>query len=483
MAKEFVPDKGARVLVVGDIILDRYVYGDTSRISPEAPVPVVKVCKVEERPGGAANVAVNVAALGLKVNLMGVSGDDDNARSLESQLDKYGVESLLLRQGGYSTIAKLRVLSQNQQLLRLDYEASADMVDSSLMLPHYQDLIVGSDVVVLSDYAKGSLKSVRGFIDVARKNEVPVLIDPKGKDFERYRGATLLTPNLSEFRAVAGDWHGEPELDEKATDLCIKLELDRLLITRGKEGMTLYERHRGRVVHQPAVAHEVFDVTGAGDTVIATLAAALASACSIEDAIRFANTAAGLVVEKLGTAVVGVDELNSALDKKSLAAATGGICTIQQLEDVLKKTRNSGKKIVMANGCFDILHAGHVAYLNTAKTLGDLLVVAVNDDDSVRNLKGGNRPINPLKARMEVLSALTCTDWICSFSEDTPEKLVRLLKPDVLVKGEDYQEHEIVGAEFVKSYGGEVARIPFENEVSSSSILDKIMQITSGEKQ
>ena len=476
MARKFTGSSSAKVLVVGDIILDRYVHGDTTRISPEAPVPVVKVNEIEERPGGAANVAMNIASLGIEVILLGITGNDESADILEEQLSQHAVQCNLMRCEGFPTVTKLRVLSQNQQLLRLDYESPVDSSHASEITQSYEELLSDVQMVVISDYAKGSLQSLESIIASARAREIPVLIDPKGADFSRYRSASVLTPNLAEYLQVVGSCDSETEFNEKAWQLCNTLELDALLVTRGRDGMSLFARNKKEVFHQSALAHEVFDVTGAGDTVIAVLAASLASSYQLEEATVFANTAAGLVVEKLGAASVSCEELNKALSLHNEKTVANGICSVHEMMEIVRAEKGRGSTIVMTNGCFDVIHAGHVDYLEKARQLGDCLVVAVNDDASVTRLKGEGRPINSLPHRMKVLSALASTDWICSFSEDTPESLIQALCPDVLVKGADYSEDEIVGADFVKSKGGRVERITFEENTSSSSIIKRTLE-------
>ncbi len=472
MTDYFLPVTTARVLVAGDVILDRYVHGDTSRISPEAPVPVVKVHKTEERPGGAANVAMNIRALNVAVQLLGITGDDGFADMLSNQLQQAGVDCNFIRQAGFPTVTKVRVISQHQQLLRLDYEADAGTTGNAALLDSYAQQLKHSDIVVLSDYAKGSLQFVEDFIKQAKERGIPVLVDPKGNDFSRYRGASLLTPNIKEFEAIVGACKDETDIVEKAIGLCRSLELDGLLITRGELGMSMIDAASSAVLHLPAHAHEVFDVTGAGDTVIAVLAAALASAYELEQAVHFANFAAGLVVEKLGTASVNLSELNVAIGRGG--AASTGIVNKHELLNVIEAARAGHERIVMTNGCFDILHAGHVDYLQQAKALGDRLLVVVNDDDSVFRLKGENRPVNTIENRMLVLAGLAATDWVSPFTEDTPEEIVRLVKPDVLVKGADYLENQIAGADFVKSYGGKVVTIPLQTQCSTSEIIKKI---------
>ena len=475
MIDYFLPVQGRAVLVVGDVILDRYLYGRTDRISPEAPVPVVRVEKTEERLGGAANVAANIRTLGLDVQLIGVTGDDSYADVLSKKLTEIGVQYDFVRQENFPTVTKLRVLSQNQQLLRLDYEDDSDKVDLSQLGKIYKKYLDSTSIIVLSDYAKGSLKCTSEFIQQASSRNITTLVDPKGNDFSRYRGATLLTPNFKEFETVVGPCSGESEIVSNAKELCAELDLGSLLVTRGEEGMSYIDAKNNIVLHLPAQSHEVFDVTGAGDTVIATLAAALASSHSIEQAIHYANKAAGLVIDKIGTASVTPEELNRSIDNDNNIPSGGSVLNEAQLKNTLVAARARHEKIVMTNGCFDLLHAGHIDYLQKARALGDRLLIAVNSDDSVRQLKGNNRPINTVENRMTVLAGLKSTDWVCSFSESTPERLIELVKPDVLVKGADYAVNEIAGADFVIACGGEVETIEIQNNCSTSDIVEKIL--------
>ena len=481
MINYFSPASNARVLVVGDVILDRYVHGDTNRISPEAPVPVVKVFKTEERPGGAANVAMNIRALEVSVQLIGMTGDDSSADILSAQLKESGVECNFVRTKGFSTITKLRVLSQHQQLIRLDYESDLNIANLEPLHNLYKKALEQTDIVVLSDYAKGSLSMIEEYIQQAKSREIPVLVDPKGSDFSRYRGASFLTPNLKEFESIVGLCKSDLELEQKAIELCKSLDLGALIVTRGEKGLSMVDSTSDNVIHLHARAHEVFDVTGAGDTVIGALASALASGYKPEQAISFANIAAGLVVEKLGTASVSVSELNAAIEGRNRTSS--GIIQRQDLVKIIEAARVRNERIVMTNGCFDIIHAGHVEYLKAARELGDRLLIVVNEDESVFRLKGENRPVNSLKNRMSVLAALSSSDWISSFSEDTPEEIIALVKPDILVKGADYSQEEIVGADFVGSYGGEVVTIPFETECSTSDIIKKIQAGNAGDSK
>ena len=469
-----LPDfANARVLVVGDVMLDRYWSGPTGRISPEAPVPVVKVEHNEVRPGGAANVALNIAALGAHTALSGFTGDDEAATLLNQRLKGVGVEADCVAVQGLPTITKLRVLSRNQQLLRLDFEESFAKVDATPLLARLSARLTRINLLVLSDYAKGALQQVQQMIAMARAHGVPVLVDPKGTDFEKYHGATLLTPNMSEFEAVVGKVKDEADLVAKGQALMAQCDLQALLVTRSEHGMTLLQRNQPEL-HLPAQAHEVFDVTGAGDTVIGTLAAGLASGMALPQACALANTAAGIVVGKLGTSTVSPLELAQALH---LNAETGfGVLSEQQLLVAVEAARRRGESIVMTNGCFDILHAGHVAYLQQARQLGDRLIVAVNDDDSVRRLKGDGRPVNPVERRMTVLAALGAVDWVVPFSEDTPRRLIASVLPDLLVKGGDYQPEQIAGYDEVKANGGDVRVLNFENGCSTSAIIQTIRQ-------
>ncbi|KMJ44512.1 bifunctional D-glycero-beta-D-manno-heptose-7-phosphate kinase/D-glycero-beta-D-manno-heptose 1-phosphate adenylyltransferase HldE [Xenorhabdus khoisanae] len=461
----------AGVLVVGDVMLDRYWYGPTSRISPEAPVPVVKVETIEERPGGAANVAMNIASLGANSRLVGLTGVDDAARALNEKLSSVKVQCDFVPVPTHPTITKLRVLSRNQQLLRLDFEEGFQNVDAQPMLEKIRQSLPHIGALVLSDYAKGALNQVQAMIKLANEADVPVLIDPKGSDFERYRGATLLTPNMSEFEAVVGHCKDDDDLVQKGTQLVQDLELKALLITRSERGMSLL-RVGQPPLHLPTQAQEVFDVTGAGDTVIGVLATALAAGKPLNEACYLANAAAGVVVGKLGTSTVSPVELENAVRGR---AETGfGIMSEAQLKEVVAQARQRGERIVMTNGCFDILHAGHVSYLSNARKLGDRLIVAVNSDASTKRLKGETRPVNPLEQRMIVLSALESVDWVVEFEEDTPQRLIAGILPDILVKGGDYKPEEIAGSEEVWAAGGEVKVLNFEDGISTTNIIKTI---------
>ncbi|XQW84185.1 bifunctional D-glycero-beta-D-manno-heptose-7-phosphate kinase/D-glycero-beta-D-manno-heptose 1-phosphate adenylyltransferase HldE [Thalassotalea piscium] len=461
----------ASVLVVGDIMLDRYWYGPTQRISPEAPVPVVKISQHEDRPGGAANVALNIASIGGNVTLAGITGDDEAADTITTQLEAMNIGCCFVRESSIPTITKLRVLSRNQQLIRLDFEESLAELDKVTLFSKVSAQIAKHDVLLLSDYDKGTLSDVQAFISLAKQLNVPVLVDPKGHDFTRYRGADLLTPNLSEFEAVVGKCADEAEIVSKGQALLTELDLQALLITRSEQGMTLIRRDHEEF-HLPTQAKEVYDVTGAGDTVIGTLALAIAAQADYPQASALANIAAGIVVGKLGTSTVSESELRNQI---ALGQESGfGVVSEGQLKIAVELAKARGEKIVMTNGCFDILHAGHVSYLTHAATLGTRLIVAVNDDPSVKRLKGSGRPVNSVDRRMAVLSGLGAVDWVVPFSEDTPQRLIANILPDVLVKGGDYTVDEIAGGLEVIAAGGEVKVLNFEEGISTTEIINTI---------
>lgn len=464
----------ARVLVLGDIMLDRYWEGGTSRISPEAPVPVVKVEQITDRPGGAGNVALNIAALGAGASLRGYTGDDEMADSLQDMLGGAGVDCAFTRVPGRPTITKLRVISRQQQLIRLDFEEPDLSLSGASLADGLLSQLEGCGALVLSDYAKGALYQPAPLIAAAASLGVPVLVDPKGSDFARYRGATLLTPNLHEFEAVVGSCSTEAALVARGQELMSELDIGALLITRGEHGMTLLFPGEEEL-HLPARAREVFDVTGAGDTVIGVVAAAVAGGASLPQAVSLANIAASIVVGKLGTAAVSAPELRRAVQQEQ--GTERGAVTLEQLQVCVADARSHGERVVFTNGCFDIIHAGHVTYLEQARQLGDRLIVAVNSDDSVRRLKGRGRPINPADRRMAVLAGLESVDWVVCFSDDTPRSLIQALQPDILVKGGDYAAKEdVIGWEIVEGYGGTVQVLGVVERVSTTAIVSKIQR-------
>ncbi|MDP2561223.1 bifunctional D-glycero-beta-D-manno-heptose-7-phosphate kinase/D-glycero-beta-D-manno-heptose 1-phosphate adenylyltransferase HldE [Psychrobium sp. 1_MG-2023] len=466
------PFEQANVLVLGDLMLDRYWHGPTGRISPEAPVPVVKVEQIEDRPGGAANVALNIAALGSQCTIIGITGDDEAGSILTEQMKALSVKPDFYQQSDIPTITKLRVISRNQQLIRLDFEEDAAQVQHAPLLDKLAAGLSNANVVILSDYAKGALHEVESMIALCKTQQTPVFIDPKGTDFSQYRGATLLTPNMSEFEAVVGQCHSEAEIVEKGQALMERLDLQALLVTRSEHGMTLLRKDQ-QELHFPAMAREVYDVTGAGDTVISVLASSVAAGADIETACALANIGAGVVVGKLGTSTVSTIELANELSKTHPEVGFG-VISEQQLKIAVAAAQARGEKVVLTNGCFDILHAGHVSYLGHAGGLGDRLIVAVNDDASVKRLKGEGRPVNPTDRRMAVLAGLGAVDWVVPFSEDTPQRLISEILPNLLVKGGDYKVEEIAGGEEVLANGGEVKVLNFEDGCSTTKIIDAI---------
>ena len=462
----------AAVLVVGDLMLDRNWQGDTSRVSPEAPVPVVHVKDIEDRPGGAGNVALNIAGLNSTVTVLGYTGEDAAARALKEQLEQAKVTCQFEHLTDQPTITKLRVLSRHQQLIRLDFEESFHDLPVEQLQQDYEQALPSHDVVVLSDYGKGTLASVQQLIATARAAGKKVLVDPKGTDFTKYRGATLITPNWSEFQAVVGECKNEEEMVSRGSALLEELNLEALLVTRGEKGMTLLQPDQDPI-HLPTQAQEVFDVTGAGDTVISTLAACLAAGSSLPDATVLANQAAGLVVAKLGTATVTQNELKASLH--TLEDMPRGFVSAEDLSLAIAKARINGEKIVLTNGCFDILHPGHVRYLQQAKALGDRLIILVNDDASVSRLKGPERPINRLEVRAEMLSALACVDWVCAFSEESPREHICRILPDILVKGGDYKSNEdIEGFDCVAKAGGATYVLDYVEGCSTTNLIKNI---------
>ena len=464
------------IIVIGDVMLDRYWRGDTKRISPEAPVPVVHIQETEARPGGAANVALNIASLGARVSLFGLVGEDRPGNELIAALQQHKINLQLLALSGLNTITKLRIFSRHQQLIRLDQENDFSVAASCEWLEKILPALDQADLIILSDYNKGTLASIcADIIQHCQQLSIPVVIDPKGNDWHQYRNATLLTPNLSEFQQMVGDCDSEKTIAARGHELIADLGLDALLITRSEKGMTLIDADR--VIQIPACARKIFDVSGAGDTVIAVFSAAYASGENFYAAARLANQAAGIVVGKPGVASVTRDDLAkhavpSVFDRK-----------IFNEQDLLieLKAKHSGKRIVMTNGCYDILHSGHVDNLQRCKALGDILIVAVNDDASVRQLKGKQRPVIPLQQRLQVLAGLSSVDYLIAFNEQTPERLIHEILPNVLVKGGDYHADQVVGAKAVLAAGGQVEIIDLFTDplhpCSSTEIIQRIRNL------
>jgi len=459
----------ARIIVIGDVMLDRYWSGQAARISPEAPVPVVRVKSIEDRVGGAGNVALNIAKLGGKVTLLGVVGDDAEGDAIRRLLEAEGVVCDFVVEQEIRSICKLRVMAQHQQLIRIDFEETSLKFDSDALLARLVKHLPENNTVVFSDYGKGTLVDVSAYIVQAKQAGTKVLVDPKGVDYQRYAQADLITPNLSELQAVVGVAENEDDLMKKGRALLKQCQIPTLLLTRGEAGMTLIQDTQ---VHSlPAQAKDVFDVTGAGDTVIAVMALGVALDMALYDAMYLANLAGGIVVGKLGTSTVSMQELTRAMhgDRDSQY----GIVSEDELARIMLGAKAHDERIIMTNGCFDLLHAGHVTYLQQSKALGDRLVVAVNSDASVRRLKGESRPINGLQDRMTVLAALACVDWVVAFEEETPERLYCRLLPDVIVKGGDYSSEQVAGGDCVIRAGGEVKILQFVDGQSTTAMIKK----------
>jgi len=468
--------KNLNILIVGDVMLDRYLYGNTSRVSPEAPVPVVHLNKTEYKPGGAANVALNVTALGINSSVVGLVGNDESAILLRKSMSDAGIDDGLIGLDDAVTISKSRVISRHQQLIRLDEEDGFASFDHGTLLEKVDQKLPDAAVMILSDYNKGTISSIlQPLIQLAKKHQVPVLVDPKTSDFSMYAGATLLTPNMSEFEAAVGKCDDDEMLNEKAAEVIKACDLHAMLVTRSEKGMSLI-RDADTVMHLPAQVRDVFDVTGAGDTVIAVLAAMLAQGNDLETSARAANVAAGIVVGKLGAASVSYDELSRAMQMRPGVVHTESkVITEAQLVALVGDAKARSERIVMTNGCFDILHAGHVRYLQQARNMGDKLIIAVNDDGSVKRLKGEDRPVNTLDNRMQLLAALEMVDWVVPFTEDTPERLICAVLPDRLVKGGDYQVEDIAGYDCVTANGGEVVVLDYYEGLSTSNTIKAIL--------
>lgn len=450
-------------------MLDRYLHGRAEHISQEAPVPVVQVDGSEDRLGGAANVALNVASLGARCTLVGAVGDDPNGRTVAGLLEAAGIETDLVVADDWRTTLKERVVSRQKQVARMDFETPMPSWIGDEIAKRAEHRCRGVDALVIEDYDKGAVNVPQLLMESA--NGVPVIVDPKFKPFAEYRGAAILKPNRREFQRAVGRWPDEPELRQAGSALARRSGVDAIALTRGGEGLTLLEAS-GDCLHLAALGIDVYDSTGAGDTVAATLGVCMARRWSRAASAHVANVAGGLVCAKSGTAAVALPELNLALrsDSRVVPEPSGR----HRLAAAVSRARSNGEKVVFTNGCFDILHAGHVGYLKEARQLGDRLIVAVNDDDSVRRLKGRGRPVNNLEQRMRVLEELSSVDWVVSFSEETPETLLTEIRPDVLVKGGDYAPDEVVGADVVQGYGGEVHVVGLVEGCSTSQIVECI---------
>ncbi len=468
--------KDVKILVVGDVMLDRYWHGDSGRISPEAPVPVVKVSEFEDKAGGAANVAKNIVHLGANASLLGIIGDDDNGKHLETLLKDEGISSRLVKQSQAPTITKIRVLSRRQQVVRLDIEESFTQKNADLLSEAFASLVDQFEMVLFSDYNKGSLANISAMISMAKKAGKTVLVDPKSKDLSDYAGADFITPNLTEYLAAGGLLGDEEQIAQSVRKIISDCKLGAMLLTRSEQGMSLISAQQKHDFDAQTL--EVADVTGAGDTVIATLAVMLATQMPEAQAVEIANVAAGISVTRLGAATVAPEELSAKLAEYLGKTGERYHPATEEVFDHINQARRRGETIVFTNGCFDILHAGHVRYLAQAKARGDKLVVGLNNDQSITRLKGADRPINKLEERATVLMALASVDWVIPFGaieeDDTPANLIKALNPDILVKGGDYKVEDIAGADTVLANGGRVEVLEFVNDCSTSNMINKI---------
>jgi len=474
-----------RVLVVGDIMLDRYIWGKVRRISPEAPVPVVKMHRTTETLGGAGNVAGNLAGLGCTVSVVGICGTDQTAVPLKRLLEKKNITHRLVEDPSRPTITKTRIMAHKQQVLRLDEEDAQVLVPEIIqqVKTYIAEEMGRCQVVILSDYGKGLFASktlTQEIIGFAHNQGVPVLVDPKGTQWQRYHGATCITPNTNELEAVVGSALEEDEslLISSACEIRSRYEVDWLLVTRGAKGMCLIGGN-GESLLIPAQAREVYDVSGAGDTVIASLAAALASGQPFDKAAEMANLAAGIVVGKLGTQPILISEFSTALrlsdqqryfpySAAKMSALDAALVKVQEWKD-------SGDTIVFTNGCFDLLHPGHISLLYQARALGRRLIIGLNTDASIQRLKGSGRPILSENDRAAMLSALECVDLVVHFDDDTPLNLIGAIQPHILVKGSDYKPEEVVGKEVVESYGGCVRLVDLVEGYSTTQLTRKVL--------
>jgi D-beta-D-heptose 7-phosphate kinase/D-beta-D-heptose 1-phosphate adenosyltransferase len=487
--------RNIRCLVIGDLMLDEYLWGKAERISPEAPVQVVDVVAEELRLGGAGNVVNNLAALGAQVAVCSAIGEDENGWALLKAFNQQNVVTdAIFQDSSRRTSRKTRVVAANQQIVRIDRESRDPLaVDvENLIVDWIKANLIHFDVILLSDYSKGVLTSkvIEAVIAAACSNRIPVLVDPKGTDYARYHGATLLTPNRKEAEAASGVVIRDLEsLEQAATVIMETAGLEHLLITRSEEGMSLFSRSTlssplnastkavatMSSLHIPTVAREVYDVSGAGDTVLASLAVGLAAGLGMDQAAGLANIAAGIAVAKLGTSTVTPGEIVNAL-ALSHSDSDSKIKNLDVLVTIIEEEKARGKKIVFTNGCFDLLHAGHVKYLQKARTLGDLLILGLNSDASVRRLKGEKRPLIGEEERAHILAALDCIDYVVLFDEDTPIKLIMALKPYVLAKGGDYTPAGVVGKDIVEGYGGRVELVNFVDGKSTTNIIERVLE-------
>jgi D-beta-D-heptose 7-phosphate kinase/D-beta-D-heptose 1-phosphate adenosyltransferase len=472
----------ARVLVLGDVMLDRFVYGSVERTSPEAPVPVMALERTSTIPGGAANVARNVAALGARAVLIGVVGEDEAAIELRQQLSEVAsLRAHLIADPSRPTTSKTRYIADRQQVLRADVEVATPLAEpmAEETLAQYRAALAEVDIVILSDYGKGVLSDsvTTRAIAAATAAGKPLLVDPKSRSFLKYKGATVLTPNKQELKSACGhDCSTDEQVVAAARQILAQGICATVVATRGKEGMSIIQTD-GSALHIRTVASEVYDVTGAGDTAVAAMAVGLASGADISNVARLANVAAGIVVGKYGTATATPDEILARLNSAQDAGVSQSSFTLERVQLLVTRWRRLGLRVAFTNGCFDVLHPGHVSLLNEAKRSADRVIVGLNSDESVRRLKGAGRPVQDAGTRAMVLNALKAVDGVVIFEEDTPLALIKALEPDVLVKGADYAVDTVVGADVVLGRGGRVVLAELVPAYSTTETVRRILAI------
>lgn len=467
-----------RLLVVGDLMIDEYVWGDVDRISPEAPVQVVAVKSEDYTLGGSGNVVNNLVALGADVSVLGVVGTGKNGKQLLNKLSDLGSNTEgIIQEAGRATTKKTRIIAEHQQVLRIDRETKKNISAKTFasITALAEKIMPEVDVILISDYGKGLITRdlIAELVNLANVNDKITIADPKGLNFSKYAGISLLTPNKKEASLASGiEIINEESLASAGNVLLEKSGTEKLLITCGKDGMVYFEPgHRPFKISTKA--REVYDVSGAGDTVIAVLGLGIAAGLSFKEAVALANTAAGIVVGKVGTATTTRQELARAL-KQSTDSTVTKHKSIQELAELSRKLHNDRKRIVLTNGCFDLLHTGHIKLFAASKQHGDVMIVALDDDDSVRRLKGANRPVISAAERVGILSALDSVDYVVVFATNELDEVIKSIRPDVLTKGSNYDSEEVEGREIVENYGGRVELVPITEEISSSQIINKI---------
>ena len=466
------------ILVFGDFMIDEYIHGSVSRISPEAPVPVLNLKSTEKKIGGAGNVINNIVSLGANVRALGRIGNDENGRFIKDYFSSKKVDcKYLLEDSNYQTIIKTRIVSHNQQFIRIDKEDIVDISKEfiSKINDNLNKILENIDIVVISDYGKGNItsNSIKELIKAANEKNIPIIVDPKGNDYSKYKNVTLCTPNLKELSDVVGKKvSSEEAILENSLKLINDENLKYLILTRSADGISLIDKN-GNKNDFPALKKEVIDVSGAGDTVVASIAVFMGLKYDMDQICKLANVAASVVVSKFGTSTVNLDEMNNIIEDEY----NDKIINLDRLEKVVTELRNKGKKISFTNGCFDLLHAGHIDSLTQSKSFGDVLIVGVNSDNSVKKNKGPNRPIIQEKFRLMMLSSLECVDYLVLMDDDTAENLVKIIKPDYYVKGYDYKDIVTPETKIVNSYGGKCEYVKIKNNISTSKIIERIKDI------